>query len=118
MSKQVMHPPNHANRIRHPGGQEPEQGPGGLRRGALDRKSTRLNSSHANISYAVFCLKKKYFLNSTTTSITLKTGIDLISTYPFQSPPPSLPVWLILTCYTSKSITHQLRTFLRSTTVS
>src|SRR5258707_5949846 len=25
----------------------------------LDRKSTRLNSSHANISYAVFCLKKK-----------------------------------------------------------
>src|SRR3712207_8162853 len=31
----------------------------------LDRKSTRLNSSHANISYAVFCLKKK------TTNITL-----------------------------------------------
>src|SRR3712207_6969682 len=27
--------------------------------GVLDRKSTRLNSSHANISYAVFCLKKK-----------------------------------------------------------
>src|SRR3712207_7179526 len=27
--------------------------------GELDRKSTRLNSSHANISYAVFCLKKK-----------------------------------------------------------
>src|SRR3712207_7378378 len=27
---------------------------------SLDRKSTRLNSSHANISYAVFCLKKKY----------------------------------------------------------
>src|SRR3712207_8707636 len=37
--------------------------PGRERRGraprALDRKSTRLNSSHANISYAVFCLKKK-----------------------------------------------------------
>src|SRR3712207_7960128 len=30
-----------------------------LRVHALDRKSTRLNSSHANISYAVFCLKKK-----------------------------------------------------------
>src|SRR3712207_8228852 len=30
-----------------------------LVRSALDRKSTRLNSSHANISYAVFCLKKK-----------------------------------------------------------
>src|SRR5258707_7690827 len=28
-------------------------------RPSLDRKSTRLNSSHANISYAVFCLKKK-----------------------------------------------------------
>src|SRR3712207_8261422 len=27
--------------------------------GHVDRKSTRLNSSHANISYAVFCLKKK-----------------------------------------------------------
>src|SRR3989454_7301977 len=30
-----------------------------LRPGALDRKSTRLNSSHLVISYAVFCLKKK-----------------------------------------------------------
>src|SRR3712207_8032636 len=29
-----------------------------------DRKSTRLNSSHANISYAVFCLKKKYHARS------------------------------------------------------
>src|SRR3712207_8320955 len=40
--------------------------PHAVRRGARphpvrceDRKSTRLNSSHANISYAVFCLKKK-----------------------------------------------------------
>src|SRR3712207_7814138 len=33
-----------------------------------DRKSTRLNSSHANISYAVFCLKKK---NHNTTSGTI-----------------------------------------------
>src|SRR3712207_7007909 len=30
-----------------------------------DRKSTRLNSSHANISYAVFCLKKKKYPLST-----------------------------------------------------
>src|SRR5258707_11228982 len=29
----------------------------------VDRKSTRLNSSHANISYAVFCLKKKNLLH-------------------------------------------------------
>src|SRR3712207_7063028 len=33
---------------------------------ALDRKSTRLNSSHANISYAVFCLKKKKKSNKAT----------------------------------------------------
>src|SRR3712207_7300992 len=31
-----------------------------------DRKSTRLNSSHANISYAVFCLKKKIILEQKT----------------------------------------------------
>src|SRR3712207_8613983 len=31
----------------------------GVTAGVEDRKSTRLNSSHANISYAVFCLKKK-----------------------------------------------------------
>src|SRR3712207_7400817 len=30
--------------------------------GNQDRKSTRLNSSHANISYAVFCLKKKLII--------------------------------------------------------
>src|SRR3712207_7789413 len=30
-----------------------------------DRKSTRLNSSHANISYAVFCLKKKTCISNT-----------------------------------------------------
>src|SRR3712207_7058510 len=38
--------------------------------GALDRKSTRLNSSHANISYAVFCLKKKKKRTSTQFSST------------------------------------------------
>src|SRR3712207_7350627 len=36
----------------------------------LDRKSTRLNSSHANISYAVFCLKKK---NKTKSSNTINS---------------------------------------------
>src|SRR2546427_8373652 len=34
-------------------------------RGPRDRKSTRLNSSHSQISYAVFCLKKKNTLNTT-----------------------------------------------------
>src|SRR5258707_7643901 len=38
--------------LRAPGGAE-------VRPERLDPKSTRLNSSHANISYAVFCLKKK-----------------------------------------------------------
>src|SRR3712207_8044905 len=40
-----------------PGGHEVGRVPVGERE--ADRKSTRLNSSHANISYAVFCLKKK-----------------------------------------------------------
>src|SRR5688572_31364572 len=35
------------------------RGRGGRQRGRQDRKSTRLNSSHSQISYAVFCLKKK-----------------------------------------------------------
>src|SRR3712207_8379444 len=37
-------------------------GGGGAQPLPADRKSTRLNSSHANISYAVFCLKKKNYL--------------------------------------------------------
>src|ERR1035437_3719871 len=42
------HPRHRPDRFRHGGAQS-----------VVDRKSTRLNSSHANISYAVFCLKKK-----------------------------------------------------------
>src|SRR3712207_8150027 len=42
---------------------------------AADRKSTRLNSSHANISYAVFCLKKKNISDDNT--IPLYTAIAL-----------------------------------------
>src|SRR3712207_8368545 len=38
--------------------------PGLQQRHPGDRKSTRLNSSHANISYAVFCLKKKKFCSA------------------------------------------------------
>src|SRR2546427_7761519 len=37
----------------------PDQIPRAVLRPARDRKSTRLNSSHSQISYAVFCLKKK-----------------------------------------------------------
>src|SRR5258707_7385294 len=42
-------PPQRPRQARHPD----------QRRGGGDRKSTRLNSSHANISYAVLCLQKK-----------------------------------------------------------
>src|SRR3712207_8625104 len=44
-------------------GRAPQEGAAGA--GTEDRKSTRLNSSHANISYAVFCLKKKKEITST-----------------------------------------------------
>src|SRR5438445_6344309 len=46
---------------------------------ARDRKSTRLNSSHANISYAVFCLKKKK--NKKQITISKKTDLHYKSTY-------------------------------------
>src|SRR3712207_7708793 len=72
-------PAGEEQQVGHPSGGQPEAGAdveqrplpvagqplrAGLDAGqplALDRKSTRLNSSHANISYAVFCLKKKNF---------------------------------------------------------
>src|SRR5258707_9795568 len=63
---------------------------------AADRKSTRLNSSHANISYAVFCLKKKknnrkaFHASFPTANVSKKemrsTAIDLRH--------PILAVWL------------------------
>src|SRR5690606_42089099 len=43
--------------VQHPGGRSAVQRP--AERPDPDRKSTRLNSSHVKISYAVFCLKKK-----------------------------------------------------------
>src|SRR5438309_3486644 len=43
----------------HSGGGGGSHVGGGYRQVAADRKSTRLNSSHSSISYAVFCLKKK-----------------------------------------------------------
>src|SRR5207302_2661060 len=44
---------------RKPGPTHPRMGGSRLSPGRQDRKSTRLNSSHVKISYAVFCLKKK-----------------------------------------------------------
>src|SRR2546427_1489961 len=47
--------------VRHPhvGGDEKNRGAEAVLAEQRDRKSTRLNSSHSQISYAVFCLKKK-----------------------------------------------------------
>src|ERR1017187_6152589 len=64
---------------------------------ASDRKSTRLNSSHRCISYAVFCLKKKY----TTTSNTAQAHADGHPNNTHASTPSSLPIPLrdaILLC--------------------
>src|SRR5215203_7207349 len=44
-----------------------------------DRKSTRLNSSHANISYAVFCLKKKKKLSEGIVAIVMPETQSLFS---------------------------------------
>src|SRR3712207_7653057 len=44
--------------------EQPDLGVGVVSYAKQDRKSTRLNSSHANISYAVFCLKKKKSTNT------------------------------------------------------
>src|SRR5256884_2715827 len=47
-----------------------KQGLHGFSDFTIDRKSTRLNSSHGYISYAVFCLKKKRMENNSTTDHT------------------------------------------------
>src|SRR5438132_9464258 len=49
---------------------------------AVDRKSTRLNSSHTVISYAVFCLKKKKKIDRISASHTHKTQHDKDSIKP------------------------------------
>src|SRR5438094_5729584 len=53
----------------------------------LDRKSTRLNSSHRTISYAVFCLKKKKKINkkNNTYKAKLATIISALMMYEFNT---------------------------------
>src|SRR5699024_12106675 len=54
------HPPQERKGSpRRPAAPSPGPPPGSCRGRGKDRKSTRLNSSHVSISYAVFCLKKK-----------------------------------------------------------
>src|SRR2546430_9780158 len=60
-----------------------------LQRSARDRKSTRLNSSHSQISYAVFCLKKKKFtvqIHGTPCPHAPTVDPHLTSIDPFSSP--------------------------------
>src|SRR5258707_10663238 len=80
-------PPHGVGRAtsRHPG-PHPEGGdlPAACRkvtsfRIRTDRKSTRLNSSHANISYAVFCLKKKKFLPPRLFNYLVHTALELMA---------------------------------------
>src|SRR4051812_49818888 len=61
--------PHAAHRGRDSGGDQPQLAHAAL---SPDRKSTRLNSSHMSISYAVFCLKKK---KTRTTSSSIATAI-------------------------------------------
>src|SRR3712207_7149904 len=53
--------------------------------GGLDRKSTRLNSSHANISYAVFCLKKKKKKIISTSSLINRLITHLTNNHTYHS---------------------------------
>src|SRR5438876_5398127 len=54
-----------------------------------DRKSTRLNSSHPSISYAVFCLKKKKKTHTPTHSVKqLNTARDYLTRTSITTPPP------------------------------
>src|SRR3712207_7043351 len=62
----------------------PSEGKGPLGAPPRDRKSTRLNSSHANISYAVFCLKKKK--KKSTDNFTNNIPIHLIPTAYYTIP--------------------------------
>src|SRR6267378_3386780 len=72
---------------------------------SLDRKSTRLNSSHVEISYAVFCLKKKKKNCSSTLLITIMHNT-------FQS---NKPKNMLCIAYSSLSIAHSLHFVLHPT---
>src|SRR3712207_7318636 len=72
-----------------------------------DRKSTRLNSSHANISYAVFCLKKKH-TKQTTTSRRVYIAFDFKPS-PFRMASPPRP---------TATVRETFRRFPRASTTS
>src|SRR2546430_5895670 len=61
----------HARGAPHPAAHRRRRARGAEPDDRTDRKSTRLNSSHSQISYAVFCLKKKKYPHSTETPVNL-----------------------------------------------
>src|SRR2546429_6357361 len=74
-SEQALHPPDHGQfraRSGRPSGWPDDR----------DRKSTRLNSSHGYISYAVFCLKKKKTPTPTTQRTTQQPSILAYTSIP------------------------------------
>src|SRR2546430_7634124 len=59
-----------------PAAASPQQAAVEVHQVAEDRKSTRLNSSHSQISYAVFCLKKKLIIHAAISSTSTSSLID------------------------------------------
>src|SRR5256885_8841348 len=66
----------------------------GFRVPLVDRKSTRLNSSHLVISYAVFCLKKKTIICTLSAARSVSVMLSHLWLLDASSPPQSRPFWL------------------------
>src|SRR3712207_7190089 len=81
----------------------------------VDRKSTRLNSSHANISYAVFCLKKN---KPQKTTLSLLPFTSLHRSGSVLSPAPRLSSTWISTLHIGRSHASHLVTPISSLTSS
>src|ERR1039458_9605036 len=76
MITRAKSPPARGEHISMPASTEPADSP----KTVTDRKSTRLNSSHLGISYAVFCLKKKTHLSLAGRSQQIFTAAGTVST--------------------------------------
>src|SRR2546430_8771105 len=80
-----------ARHTRPPSTSRSQRASSSVSRPLLDRKSTRLNSSHSQISYAVFCLKKKKNMNPT------QTKYERFAQLIFAASTRSLPLHQLLT---------------------
>src|SRR3712207_6918708 len=97
-------PPFRRRRRRPPAARPPSAGRAA--RAAGDRKSTRLNSSHANISYAVFCLKKKTIQFVLFHYHPLPLLCPFSPSFPLSYSPPSLFRPVLVPSYTLSSSLH------------